>query len=57
MSKASVAVTRDDKVLVVDDATIERTSGTFDAIEPFSGIARAGRSYNFAGALLQLRVT
>ena len=57
MSNASVAVTRDDEVLVVDDATIERTSGAFDAIEPFSGIAKAGRSYNFAGALLPEHMT
>ena len=57
MSDASVAMTRDDMALVVDDATIERTAGVFDSIEPFSGVARAGRSYNFAGALLPEHMT
>lgn len=44
-------------VCVVDEATVARTAGAFDAIEPFSGVARAHRSFNWAGTLLPVHKT
>ena len=41
----------------VDPSIIERTKDLFSFIEPFSGIAEAGRTYNFVGALLARHLT
>lgn len=43
--------------ILVEQKTIERTKGLFGSINPYSGIAEAGRTYNFVGALLAKNLT